>query len=346
MPQIVTEDFRKSLRSSPTGKRKDGTIFDELYCSLQTSENPLDRAIQLISEFHGPWSGSSVELTDFLGFISSKINSPQLAGVVTQAAGAANEVVKAFTQMPQSAVGRQNPMTCAIMPAPLLREFLNRAQKMHPSINMYIQMHIGTFPYFEQISEDIGQFASIVMNQRAIDPMNWPNRGGVDCLETNSRMSKNNMMKMSEDVFNLMDDANNLVNTLFLRSMPKQNNMSFMHPNYSKELPMAHGHNFAMDVFNAKRNIEAIASCVSAITSLTGDVLRLVNKFFCVKELSKYNVEGFEISMNEGPNGEAITYIVDNTGRPMHDADDPHDMSDPTNDLVVATKKEFKDEND
>jgi hypothetical protein len=346
MPQVVTEDSRKSLRSSPTGKRKDGTIFDELYCSLQTSENPLDRAIQTIAEFHGPWTGSSVELTDFVAFVASKVASPQLMGLAQQAAGAAVDVVKAVTQMQPSSVGKQNPMTCALMPAPLLREFLNRAQKLHPAINMYIQMHIGTFPYFQQISEDIGQFASIVMNQRAIDPMKWANRGGVDCLETNSRMSKNNLFKMHEEIFDLMDDANNLVNALFLRSMPKQNNMSFMHPEYSKESPVAHGHNFCMDVFNAKRNIDAIAPCVSAITALTGDVLRLVNKFFCVKELAKYNIEGFEISMNEGPNGEAITYIVDNTGRAMHDTDELHDISDPTNDLVINTKKEFKDEKD
>lgn len=346
MPQVAKEDFYQSLRSSPCGQRKGGTIFDELYSALQTSENPLDRAIQTIAEFHGPWTGSSVELTDFVAFVASKIGSPQLAGLAQQAASAASQAVKTLVHLPRSAVGKLTDMTCAIMPAPLLREFLNRAQKLHPAINMYLQMHIGTFPYFQQISEDIGQFASIVMNQRAVDPMQWPQMGGVDCLETNSRMSKNNLFKMSEDVFNLMDNANNLTNALFLRSMPKQNNMSFMHPQYSKEEPMAHGHNFAMDVHNAARNIAAIAPCVAAVTALAGDVMRLVNKFFCIKELSRTRVEGFEISMNEGPNGEPITYIVDNTGRPMYDTDRTHDLNDPTNDLVVGTKKEQRRERD
>ena len=344
MPQVVTEDFRKSLRSSPSGQRKNGTIFDELHCALQTSENPLDRVIQMIAEFHGPWSGGSIQLTDFISFISSKIKTPALAGLAMDSAKAAVSVVQAVSRMPPSSVGKQSPMTCAVMPAPLLREFVNRAQKLHPAINMYLQMHIGTFPYFQQISEEIGQFASIVMNTTSIDPMKWPERDGVNCLDTNSRMHKNILHKMPEGIFELMDDASNLVNALFLRALPKGNNMAFMHDKYSKESPIAHGHNYTMDVHNAKRNIDAIGSCVSAITSLAGDVLRLVDKYFCIKELAKYSVEGFEITANEGPNGEAITYIVDNTGRPMYDTDRPHDLTDPTNDLMLTTKIEYKDE--
>jgi hypothetical protein len=344
MPQIVTEDFYKSLRSSPTGKRKNGTIFDELYCSLQSSENPLDRAIQTIAEFHGPWTGSSVELTDFTAFLASKIGSSRLLQTASSAAGSALAAVQSVSHMQKSSVRKYNPETCAIMPTPLLREFTNRAQKLHPSINMYIQMHIGTFPYFQQVSEDIGQFASIVQNATSIDPMQWPNKNGVNCLDTNSRMNKNTLLKMAAEVFQLMDDAQNVTNALFLRAMPKQNNMSFMHTGYSKEKPIAHGHNFTMDVFNAQRNVDAIGPCIAAITELTGDVLRLINKFFCIKELARYEVEGFEISMNEGPNNEPITYIVDNTGRPLHDSDEPNDFHDPTNETQLGSKKEYKDE--
>ena len=196
MAQIVTEDFRKSLRSSPTGKRKYGTLFDELYNSLETSENPLDRAIQMISEFHGPWTVCSVELADLSTFIASKIKTPILKTNAMSQISSALNVTNAVKNMVPSAVGKISSQTCAIMPTPLLREFINKAQKLHPSINMYIQMHIGTFPYFQQISEDVGQFASIVMNKSSIDPMNWPAQNGVNCLDTNSRMSKNTSMKM------------------------------------------------------------------------------------------------------------------------------------------------------
>lgn len=344
MAQIVTEDFRKSLRSSPTGKRKYGTLFDELYNSLETSENPLDRAIQMISEFHGPWTGGSVELADLSTFIASKIKTPILKTNAMSQISSALNVTNAVKNMVPSAVGKISSQTCAIMPTPLLREFINKAQKLHPSINMYIQMHIGTFPYFQQISEDVGQFASIVMNKSSIDPMNWPAQNGVNCLDTNSRMSKNTSMKMPSNIFNLMDNASNMLNALSLRAMPKHNSMSFLHPQYSKEAPVAHGHNFTMDVFNAARNIESIGSCMGAVINLSQDTLRLVNKFFNVKEMIKYEIEGFEISMNEGPQGEAITYVVDNSGRPLYDNDEPNDTTDPTNDLVVGSKPEFKDE--
>ena len=344
MPQIVTEDFQKSLRSSPHGKRKNGTEIDELYCAMETSENPLDRTIQLIAEFHGPWSGGSVELTDFTSFVASALKSSPMAQQAVQTASQALDAVNAVNRIVDSAVGKHSPLTCAIMPAPLLREFLNRAQKLHPSINMYLQMNIGSFPYFQQISEDIGLFASIVMNQSSIDPMMWPLQGGVGCLNTNSRMNINTYLKMAEDIFNLMDNANNLTNTLFLRSMAKQNNMSFLHPEYSKENPIAHGHNFTMDVFNAARNIAAMAPCLAAVLSIAGDVIRLINKFLCLKELNRYSVEGFEISMNEGPNGEAVTYIVDQSGRPMHDNEKGNDLTDPTNDSILGTKIEYKNE--
>jgi hypothetical protein len=344
MPQAVTEDFRKTLRSTPHGKIKSGTEFDELYSAMETSENPLDRTVQLIAEFHGPWSGGSVELTDFSSYIASALRSVPMVQQAMQTANQALDAVNAVQNLIGSSVGKQSPLTCAIMPAALLREFLNRAQKLHPAINMYIQMNINSFPYFQQISEDIGSFASIVMNQSSIDPMMWPLQNGVGCLETNSRMNINTFLKMAEDIFNLMDNANNLTNTLFLRSMAKQNNMAFMHPQYSKERPIAHGHNFTMDVFNAARNISAMAPCLAAILSLAGDVIRLINKFLCLKELTRYRVEGFEISMNEGPNGEPVTYIVDQSSRPMYDTEKGNDLTDPTNERVLGAKFDYKNE--
>lgn len=345
MPQAVTEDFYKTIRSNPTGKIKSGTEFDELYCALETSENSLDRTVQLIAEFHGPWSGGSVELTDFTSFLGATLKSNAMVQQALQTASQAMDAVNAVNNMVNSAVNKVSPLTCAIMPAPLLREFLNRAQKLHPSINLYIQMNIGSFPYFQQISEDIGLFANIVLNQRSVDPMMWPLTNGVGCLNTNSRMNFNTYLKMAEDIFNLMDNANNLTNTLFLRAMSKRNNMSFLHPEYSKEKPIAHGHNFAMDVFNGARNISAMAPCLGAIISIAGDVIRLINKFLCLKELTRYSVEGYEVSLNEGPNGEAITYIVDQSGRPMHDNDVSNNLTDPTNDKMLGAKIEYKNEN-
>lgn len=344
MPEFVTENFRKSLRSSPTGKRKSGSIFDELHSSLECSDRPLDKAIQTIAEFHGPWSGGSSQLADFTAFTSARLKSNRLKAQANKTAFKALSVENANFNKVASSVNKQNPETCAIMPTPLLREFVNAVQKMHPAINMYIQMHIGTFPYFQQVSEDIGQFASIVMNSTSIDPLKWPNMNGVECLDTNSRMDKNTRLKMSSEIFNLMDNANNLLNSMFLRAMPKDNNCGFLKQNYSGEKPSAHGHNFCMDVHNAQRNRDAVGPCTAVVLDLTQDALRLVNKFFNVREMSRYSVEGFNVSMNEGPQGQPITYVVDASGRPLYDVSKSTQVSDPTNASVVNTKKEFKNE--
>ena len=291
MSQVVTENFRKSLYSSPTGKRKNGTIFDDLRNSLETSEKPLDRAVQMIAEYHGPWTGSSVELTKFSSFVGGKLgNGAKIKNQTSENLAGASSVNNAIKQMPPSAVGKSNPQTCAIMPTPLLRQFVNQAQKMHPAINMYIQNNIYTFPYFQQTSEDVGSFASIAQNKTSIDPMKWPNLNGVNCLDTNSRMNKNTQLKMANSIFNLMDTSSNLLNALFLRSMPKGNNMSFMHPNYSSEAPIAHGHNYSMDVFNGQRNVDALEGAMAAVLSSSSisssSVLVSVNSIMSPKKLN------------------------------------------------------------
>jgi hypothetical protein len=344
MPEIVTEDFRQSLRSSPTGKRKNGTIFDELYGALETSDRPLDRITQLIAEFHGPWNGSSRQLTDFSAFLASMTQLESLKNLAIQKGADACAIEQAINQMPKSLVGKNDPHTFALMPTPLLREFVKKSQKIHPAINMFIQSNIGTFPYYRPISEDVGQYASVVMQSNEIDPMKWVNRNGVDCHDTNSRMNKNLFLKMFPEIFYLMDDAQNLTNTLFLRAMPIDNNMALQHQGYSSESPLAHGHNFTYDVFNGNRKRSAIGPCTAAVINLAQDVLRLINKFFCIKELSRYEVEGFLISMNEGPNGEPVTYIVDQNYRPLLDGEKTNDINDPTNDKLLGTKKEYKNE--
>jgi hypothetical protein len=344
MPEIVTEDFRKSLKSSPTGQRKTGTVFDELYGSLETSDKPLDRILQMIAEFHGPWNGSSRQLTDFLAFLASITDSSVLKSLALAKGADACSVEQAISNLPKSSVGKINPHTFAIMPTPLLREFINRSQKIHPAINMYIQMHIGTFPYYQQVSEDIGQYSSVVMQSTEIDPMKWMDQNGVNCLNTNSRMNKNILLKMFPEIFYLMDNSQNITNSLFLRAMPVENNMGILHTDYSSETPIAHGHSFTMDVFNAKRKRSAIAPCTAAVVNLAQDALRLINKFFCIKEMSRYEVEGFLITMYEGPNGEPVTYIVDQTSRPLLDGEKSNDINDPTNDRVVGTKKVYVNE--
>lgn len=406
MSQVVSEQFNQSLRSSPSGQRKSGTMFDEIYGALETSENPLDRAIQMIAEFHGVWTGGSQELFQFSSFLASLTNAPELKQMSNKIGNAACQANDIASQLPPSKVGRQNNEFAAIMPAPLLREFVNFAHNIHPALNIYYQLHNGNFPYFQQISEEVGRFAHITMRATEIAPLLWPKMGGVSCLSTNSRMDANTLLKMFPSTFYQMDNASNLLNSLYLRSMRPENNMSLLQPDYGKnednqkdekkeqkpdeaeamnesqgegdsdmsadiaELerirksfkemgdnrrariakekktagPKAHGHNFAMDVFGAKRRVDAVPGSAAIVMEKSGDLLRLINKFFPVRQIGRYKTEAFEISLNHGPNGEPVTFITDNRGRLMNNTSSGNSIDDPTNERVITSQEEFKDE--
>jgi hypothetical protein len=406
MSQIVNEKFNQSLLSSASGKRKKGTMFDEIYGALESSDNPIDRAIQMIAEFHGAWTGGSQELFALASFLASATNSPVLTDIANTVGGAAQSVLSLANQLPASLCGRQNTEFAAIMPTPLLREFVGFVHNIHPAINMYLQMHEGCFPYFQQISEEVGRFAQIAMRPTEISPMDWPKMNGVNCLNTDTRMDKNTLLKMMPSMFFQMDNASNLLNSLFLRSMRPENNMALLQPNYGKSLnklrkekdallssgaedlvraqealdagdsasadaynkaaeqkidqgkeimaiidsaesdsaPMAHGHNFCMDVFGAKRRIDAIAGSAAIVMQKAGDALRLVNKFFPVRQVSKYETETFNITLNRGPNGEPVTFITDKRGRLAHMGPTSDSISDPTNDEKLTAKDEHVNE--
>ena len=343
--QALTGDYVKSIRSNPTGKiKQDGTILDKLYSALETSEKPLDRVIQLIAEYHGPWNGSSRNLTDFVAAMAECQKSSVLDDIAKELGKYTKKLEQAIKDLPPSSVNKMDKYTCAVMPTPLYRNFINRSQKIHPAINMYIQSNIKNFPYFKQVSEDVGQFATIVMNITETDPLKWSKGGGIQCLDTNNRLNKNLTLKLFAEIAGLMENANDTTNTLFLRAMPIDNNMSLIHKDYSTGKPKAHGHNFTMDVFNGDRKKSTVYLCYAAVVMLMADAMRLINKFFCVKSMANYKVEGFRVTVNEGPNGEPVTYIVDQSGRPMTDGEETNDINDPTNDKVIGTKKEHKKE--
>lgn len=414
MSQVVSEQFNQSLRSSPSGQRKSGTMFDEIYGALETSEKPLDRVIQMIAEFHGVWTGGSQELFQFSSFLASLTNAPELKQMSNKIGNAACQANDIASQLPPSKVGRQNNEFAAIMPAPLLREFVNFAHNIHPALNIYYQLHNGNFPYFQQISEEVGRFAHITMRATEIAPLLWPKMGGVSCLSTNSRMDANTLLKMFPSTFYQMDNASNLLNSLYLRSMRPENNMSLLQPDYGqdktltpeefkkktedfdkrsdnaskeaqailaspnaspdqvkameaklerlnaegKELlkegkeivksqkskPKAHGHNYAMDVFGAKRRVDAVPGSAAVVMEKSGDSLRLINKFFPVRQIGRYKTEAFEISLNHGPNGEPVTFITDSRGRLMNNTSSGNSIDDPTNERVITSQEEFKDE--
>lgn len=345
MAEVATEQFYQSLRASPSGQKQTGTIFDELHGAMQTSQNPLDRTIQMISETHGPWSGGSKSLFNFTTMVASILNVPVLTLLSNKIGNAACAVEKALSLLPPSFVGRGNTLTGATMNTALLREFVTTVQNMHPAINEYIAMHQDTFPYFAPTSEEVGSFAYITIRETETDPSKWGKKNNSGCLDNNSRIHKNQTFKMIPSIHQGMDTSNRLVNTMFVRNLQGDNNMAVLRPNYGGEHVIVHGHNFTMDVFHAGRRKNAVPGSLAALMELMGDLIRLINKFFCLLSLGKYELETFNITFAQGgPNDSPLTIVVDNKGRLISTDSKPNTVNDPTNDKMINAKTEHKQE--
>jgi hypothetical protein len=345
MADIVTEQFHQSLRSSPSGRQKTGTMIDEIYGAMETSENPLDRVIQMITECHGPWSGGSTELFKFASFVASLLNIPAATLVALNAGESACVVERAIAITPPSAVGRQNTQTCATMSTPMLREFITLVQNLHPAVNMYLALHQDTYPYFKPISEEVGSFAHITIRLNETDPSKWgQSSSNNNCLDTPSRLTKHQSQKLIPSIAGLMETSNKLVNAIFVRNMQADNNIAVLRPNYSSEAPIAHGHNFCMDVHNAQRRRAAIGGCLATIMALVGDLLRLLNKFFCIFQLGNYETESFNITISTGANNTNINIVTDPKGRVFSNEPISNTVSDPTNDRMINAKEGGEDE--
>ena len=344
MATVATEQFYQSLRASPSGQQQTGTPIDEIKGAMQTSQNPLDRTVQMVAETHGPWSGSSASLFSFTTLIASILNIPILTAISNKIGNAACDVQNAISLLPPSYVGRGNTMTGATMDTAMLREFVTTVQNMHPAINEYIAMHQDTFPYFGPTSEEVGSFAYITIRETETDPSKWGAKNNSACLSNNFRIHKNQTLKMVPSVYQGMDSGNRLVNTLFVRNLQGDNNMAVLHPNYSTEHVLVHGHNFTMDVYTAHKRTAAAPGSLAAVIELAGDLIRLINKFFCLLSLGRYEVETFNITFAEGPNNQPINITVDNKGRLMSNDTKSNTVNDPTNTRMINVDRAYQKE--
>lgn len=309
MAEIVTEQFKQYLFSMPSGERKvNPTIFDELRWAMQHAENPLEQVIQMISEFHGLWTGMSPTLMNFVSQISSLSNSNSSASYIA----AAKAALVTLNQLNlTSKIGRINSITCNAMPIELLRQFVSRCQAMHPAVNTYIQMNIGKFPYFQQISESTCHFGQIVLNKTDVSPVRRCEVDGDKNMKTNFRVRRNTNVKLYDTIKPLVDVSASFLDTMFLRSMPVDNNMSLLHKDYEDEQPLAHGHSYTMDVFNAKRAKDAVQPSIMEAAKKFGPSLQLCNWAFPVDQRIQKQPQWFTL------NAETGLYVADELNRPL-----------------------------
>ena len=310
--EIITEDFKQNLFSKPSGQRKTNpTIFDELRWATQHAERPLEQTLQMISEFHGAWTGMSQNLHSLvstLGNVAASSNGQNYIATATAALNALNAVGNIASQ-----VGRVNNITASKMSVELLREFVSRCQSLHPAINTYIQMNIGKYPYFQQISESVGSLGQIVLHQSEVGLLDRLNSDGDVNMNTSCRLRRNTSGKLFDAVKPLVENSANFMDTLFVRCMPMENNMGLLNPDYGKSgTAMAHGHSTTMDTFMAKRNKDAIKPCIAKAASKFGPALELCNPFFPVKHRIKAAPEYTSLV------AEGESYIADGFNRPSY----------------------------
>jgi len=310
MAQIVTEDFAQFLFAKASGIKKIPTIFDELRLAMQHAQNPLEQVIQLIAEFHGPWTGSSSNLLSLINSLSSIKNISSYGDFISKSQAAVS-LLNTLSQNFPSSIGRINNIVCGNMNVPLLREFVSRCQNIHPMVNNFIQMNIGKFPYFQQISEDVASLGQIVLHHTEIDPMKKFDSNGKTTLKTNSRLRRKTSDKLFKKIDVLTDEVQNFVDVMFTRCQSVENNMGLLHQEYSKEKPISHGHNYAMDVFNAKRGKDAIQPIIANAASRFGPSLTLVDTFFPVRYQISNDVQFYNLV------AEGESYIADGLNIPI-----------------------------
>lgn len=309
MPVIVTEQFSQNLYADPKGTRQTTpTIFDELRWAMQHSQKPLEQTLQLISEFHGLWTGMNAAVMNLIQAINNSISNKNYVS----AAQAALKLFNSLSSSLTSTVGRQNNIQASQMSIPLLREFVSKCQALHPAISNYIQLNIGKYPHFQQISESVCQHGQIVLHRTEVPPVKTLNTNGATTMTTSNRLRRVTESKLFDTCKTLVNDVDDFVNVLFLRSMPMQNNMGLLNQSYGDGgTPLPHGHNYTMDGFNAQRGKDAITPSIMKATERFGPSLQLVNNFFPV-EYEIVNTPQFFIL-----DSELGSYVADKLNRPL-----------------------------
>ena len=276
MAQLVTEEFSQRLYANPSSQRQSKpTIFDELRWATQHSQNPLGQVCQLIAEFHGPYTGMTQILSDFQNVVNCGSASGSNPSI---------QLLNELNSFLQSSIGRQNNITCSEMSVPILRAFISKCSAIHPAVNNYIQNNIGKFPFFQQISDEVCLYGKSVLQQTDVPATKRIQSNGTDCLSTNSRLKRKTSNMLIPAIAKLVDEQSNMLDTLFLRCMTKENNMSMLNTSYGESgSGIAHGHNFTMDAFNGKRNKDAIQPCLNNCINKFGALLQLDNELFPIK---------------------------------------------------------------
>jgi hypothetical protein len=294
MSIVVTDSFYKGLRMPPDGTKEDATVLDEVRLGLQWRDRPIERTCQIINQFHGPFGGSSSELSGIISKIAGA--NARLQQMSTDSSQSVQLVQQAISNL-TPIVDLINKVTCSEMSTPFLRYFVTECQVLHPDVTAFIHANIDRYPYFQQVSEQIGSHFTIISDINEIDPLFTLECGQlpIENLKTASRMVRSLFSKMFKPTAGNMEDSQKFLDTLSMRAMPCEGNHGFARPHYAKEKPIAHGNDFCMDVFHQQRAEDAIPGVFGRLVALFGDRLRLLNQIFPVDYRVKHEESLYQV---------------------------------------------------
>lgn len=301
MSERVGNNFYQGLRMPPDGSIHEATVFDELRWALQWQKTGVARTCQAVSQFHGPYVGSSPTMATIVKAVEGVDHTLQsLARTANDAVDLVNQTIYEV----ENIAGLINNITCAEMTTPFLRHFITECQVLHPDVTSFIHNNINQFPYFQKVAESIGTHFTIISDCNMIDPLFT-----LSCLDlptTNlkaaARMTRSLFTKMFEATAGTMENAQNLLDTLTLRAMPYEDNHGFVHPHSAVKGAIAHGLNYCMDTFHQLRSQTAIPGVFVQLLNHFGDRLRLLNQIFPVEYRVKHEEKLYEIQVEGQPN--------------------------------------------
>lgn len=190
----------------------------------------------------------------------------------------------------------------------LLREFVNKAQTLHPAISDKIQEDIESYPLFKPISERIGSLYSILSPTTSIDQFKWFENKPTEFKSANI-LKRAAQFKMYGSMVDMVTNSEGFLNVLFLRNSPRDN-MAYAHESYVNESALSHGFSGAMDVFHCKRADDAREGVKAIAEGYLEQQKKLLNTYTPILNSTKHENKYHDIKI------EKIEAEVNAFGRP------------------------------
>ena len=262
-------------KTAPNASRSNATIGDELRWSMQSVVYPIENASQMVAGVHGGWAQTSKDLSSYIGSLGEFESSLSRLGTIDEA----TEQIINMVQRVQHTIQRVNPTTLPQLNTTHLRYYVDQIGGMHPAVLQYIQDNDDQFPYFRQISEEVGTMHTIAADVNDTNLLGWCGSGAFekDKFEVSSSMRRGSYNKMFPEIAAIFDQGDATVGCHAVRRM---GNNSFgkvfddHHPTIT-----SHGFNDATDVHHNARAGNARPKVRDKVISRFEDQVRMLDRY-------------------------------------------------------------------